>query len=434
MTDTGALSSDFKYRLLLDISRKTGRTFDLEEVLAELLEWLRMVVDYDAAGIFVLSQRTPVRTAPDLVIASAATVGFGTSASAEDAMMRFGRGIVGHVIATGEPVVARDVQQEPRYVIGRETTRSEIAVPIVANDHIIGALILESDGVAAYSQIHVEILEFFALGAAMSIEKAMLHHEVLQRQLIGAQLTLAREVQANLLPAAPPDLPGYDVAGLNLPTSEIGGDYYDYIPLPSGQLAVVIADVAGKGIPAALVMAGFRAALRTELRRNPEPAHLAGVLHHHVLESAGVSRFVTAVYAVLDPCSGALRYVNCGHNPPVVVRADGAYELLDSSGPALGLPIPVDFRCGTVVLRAGDTLVLYTDAVVELTDERDRDFGISGLVDALRRAGHRPAGDLLQAVIDETRQFSGSDGYRDDFTLVVVKRLGEICGCQGQVP
>jgi sigma-B regulation protein RsbU (phosphoserine phosphatase) len=427
MVDTGALSSDFKYRLLLDISQKTSRTFDLEEVLAELLKWLRMVVDYDAAGIFVLSRRTPIQADPEIVIAGAATVGFGSSASAEDAMMRFGRGIVGHVIATGEHVVARDVRTDPRYVRARDTTLSEIAVPIVANDHIIGALNLESDRVAAYSRIHVEILEFFAQGAAMSIEKAMLLREVLARQRIGVQLALAQQVQANLLPTAAPEVPGYDLAGINVPSSEIGGDYYDYIPLDGGRLAVVVADVAGKGIAAALVMAGFRAALRTELRRHFEPADLVGVLHQHVLESAGLSRFVTAVYAVLDPPCGTLCYVNCGHNPPIVLRASGAHDLLGSGGPPLGLSIPMAlaFECGRVTLGLGDALVLYTDAVVELTDARDEDFGTGRLVDALRRTAHRPARNMLQAVIDEIREFSGSDGYRDDFTLVVVKRLAE---------
>jgi hypothetical protein len=219
-------------------------------------------------------------------------------------MLRSGKGIIGHVVHTGEVVSAPDVRLDPRYVAGRQETRSELAVPIVSEAGVIGCLNVESDRLSAFSPADAELLQFFASAAALSIQKALLHRQVLEKQRIEAQLKVAHEVQSGLLPGAPPELPGYDIAAVNLPTWAIGGDYYDYVPLDGGRLGVVIADVSGKGIPAALIMATFRAALRTEIRRHAEMPEVAAQLNRVVLESRDASRFVTAVCGVLDVASG----------------------------------------------------------------------------------------------------------------------------------
>jgi sigma-B regulation protein RsbU (phosphoserine phosphatase) len=175
-----------------------------------------------------------------------ARVGFGAPRQ-DDAMLRSAEGIVGHVIRSGETVLANDVARDPRYLVGRPQTRAELAVPIVSNGRVVGALNLEADQVGAFTAADAEVLEFFASVAALSIEKVVLHHERLEKQRMEHQLGLAREVQKGLLPAALPSLPGDDVAAVQLPTWTIGGDYYDYIPQPDGRLGLVIADVSGKG-------------------------------------------------------------------------------------------------------------------------------------------------------------------------------------------
>jgi sigma-B regulation protein RsbU (phosphoserine phosphatase) len=331
-------------------------------------------------------------------------------------------GIVGHVIHTGEIVNAPDVRRDPRYVAGRAATRSELAVPIVSEAGTIGCLNVESDRPSFFTAADADLLEFFASAAALSIAKALLHRQVLETQRIEDQLKTAREVQSGLLPATPPDLPGYDVAAVNLPTWAIGGDYYDYVPLGGGRLGVVVADVSGKGIPAALIMATFRAALRTEMRRQANLPAVAAELNRVVLESRDASRFVTAVCAVLDPPSGRLDYVNCGHNPPLLLRGHGGHEMLRRGGPALGLLADEGFEAGSAVLDPGDCLFLYTDGVVEPADAKDAEFGVERLEGAVRGAMGRPAADALRAVIDATRAFSGREPYDDDFTLVVVRR------------
>jgi sigma-B regulation protein RsbU (phosphoserine phosphatase) len=416
------LPSELRYRLLLELSQRISRTLDLQAVLNDLLHVLRSAVAYDAAGVFVLNRAVPLlrHTGQD-VIAGMVQVGF-DDPQVDDPMLRSGKGIVGHVIHTGEIVNAPDVRGDTRYVAGRAATRSELAVPIVTEAGTIGCLNLESDRLSSFTAADTELVEFFASAAALSIAKALLHRQVLDKQRLEDQLAVAREVQAGLLPGAPPPLPGYDIAAANLPSHTIGGDYYDYVPLDGDRVGLVVADVSGKGIPAALIMAAFRAALRTEIRRRASLTVVAAQLNGAVLELRDASRFVTAVCAVLEATSGRVTYVNCGHNPPLVLRAGGGRETLRRGGAALGLFAGERFRAATVRLEPGDCLVLYTDGVVEPTDAGGAEFGVERLEAAIRAVSRRPASEALRSVIEDTQAFSGRDHYDDDFTLVVVRR------------
>ena len=424
MSELPSPDPEVRYRVLLTLSQEISRTLDLQEILDHLITALRSVVAYDAAGVFVLNRSVPLAgSGATNLIAGMASVGFGDRPRPDDPMLRSGRGIVGHVIQTGERVLAPDVRHDPRYVAGRPSTLSELAVPIVSNGEVIGALNVESDEPAAFTLADAGWLESFAVAAALSIEKAMLHRQVLQKQRLDQQLSLARSVQSSLLPARAPQVDGYDVAGVNLPSWEIGGDYFDFIPLDDGRLGLVIADVAGKGVAAALIMATFRAALRTELRRGGDIPGVVTALDRILLESMDSSRFVTAVYGILHPASGLFGYVNCGHNPPLLLRGDGRRELLTSARPALGMRGRWTAHPGTALLDPGDVLVLYTDGVVELNDAHEQEFGTDRLEAVVRRHASRSAHDIVQAVVEETRRHAKGDDFDDDFTLVVVKRV-----------
>jgi sigma-B regulation protein RsbU (phosphoserine phosphatase) len=423
MTTPAVPSAESRYRLFLRLSQEISRTIELPEVLAHLLEAVRSVVAYDAAGIFVLNRSVPLADHPrGHLIGGVATVGFAQEPTLDDPMLLSGQGIVGHVIRTGETVVTPDVSRDPRYVVGRDTTRSEVAVPIVSNQQVVGALNLESDRLGAFSAGDAEMLESFAVAAALSIEKALLHQQLIEKQRIEQQLKIAGDVQAALLPASAPDVPGYDMAGVNLPTWDIGGDYFDYLPLDGGRVGLVIGDVSGKGVPAALIMATFRAALRGGVQRDDDLRRIMIGLNDLLGESIGTARFVTAVYAVLDPDTGRLTYVNCGHNPPVILRADGGREALERGGPALGMWGTADFEVAETRLDPGDILVLYTDGVVELTDATDDEYGLHRLERVVREHARLAAADIVDRVTAATRAFADREGYADDFTLVIAKR------------
>jgi len=423
MPPAPTLSPEAKYRLLLKLSQEIGRTLDLQEVLRYLLESVRTAVAYDAAGVFVLNRSVQLgQEAGGRMIAGMAVVGFDDTPRDEDPMLRRGEGIIGHVISSGQTVIAPDVRQDPHYVEGRAGTLSEIAVPIVSGGGVIGALNLESSTLDAFSEADVEFLEFFAVAAAISIEKAVLHREMLEKHRIEQQLRIAKEVQSALLPSADPGLAGYDIAGTNVPSSEIGGDYFDYLPQPDGRLGVAIADVSGKGVPAALIMATFRAALRAQRVKDAPLDAIAARLNRILLDSMDTSRFVTAFYGLLEPLSGDFGFANCGHNPGLLLRRGGGRDMLPSGGPALGMWREASFTPGSASVRPGDTLVLYTDGVVEVTNPSGDMFGVDRLEEVIRRRSGDSSRDLVRAVVDTTRTFSGRPGYEDDFTLVIIRR------------
>jgi serine phosphatase RsbU (regulator of sigma subunit) len=426
MPPAPTLSPEAKYRLLLTLSQEIGRTLDLQEVLRHLLATLRTSVAYDAAGVFVLNRRVPLgQDSAHRMIAGMATVGFDDTPRDEDPMLRQGKGIIGHVVSTGQSVIASDVSQDPHYVQGRVLTRSEIAVPIMISGEVIGALNLESDMVDTYAEADLEFLEFFAVAAAISIEKAIVHLELVGKHRIEHQLAIAREVQSALLPARDPVVPGFEIGGINIPTWEIGGDYFDYLWEPDGRLAIALADVSGKGVPAALLMATFRAALRVQRQIDGGVGSTVAALNRVLLDSMDASRFVTAVYGVLAHETGEFDYVNCGHNPPLLLRAEGGCELLPGGGPALGMWDGAGFTARTATIDPGDTLVLYTDGVVEVADAGDCQFGVERLEQVVRDHAGDPVHVAVDAVVGATRAFSGRPAFDDDFTLVLVRRRAD---------
>ncbi len=418
------LTTETKYRLLLEISHKIRDTLDLEEILNHLLGMVQPVMDYDAAGIFVLNRDLvyPRHEKPKDIIAGVVWRGFDPHPPGADAMLSQGKGVIGYVIKTAECVVVPDVRLDSRYVEGRRGTLSQITVPIVRNHRAVGALHLESNTIAAYSDADIEVLRFFADAAAISIEKAMLHRQILENERVEKQLRVASEVQSRLLPGMPPDVPGYSIAGTCVSAFDIGGDYFDYFMLPDGRMGVVVADVSGKGIPAALIMGAFRALLRTQAQSDAGPADIAEKLNRLLPDFTGQSNFVTSVYGVLDPSDGRFKYANCGHTPPLLFRADGGTDELKYGGPLLGVLENVRYTAFEAVLARGDMLLLYTDGVIEVVNKEDEEFGVGRLVATVGRSLDLPVSEIIGEIVRATQDFSGLESYNDDFTLVIVRR------------
>jgi len=427
MTNRSTIPIERRYELLLEFSQRIRATLDLDEILEHLLDEVHSVVRYDAAGIFVLNRSLlPLRPGPRRhVVASVAERGFdGLPEERHDAVLLQGRGIIGRVIRSGETVILPDVRRDPDYIIGRRRTRSEVAIPILHQDQTIGALNLESDRLEAFGPDDIEILRFFADAAAIAIERAMLHRRLMDQRRIEDQLRIAQEVQSRLLPTGPPELAGYEIDGLCIPTFEIGGDYFDYIGLEDGRLALVIADVSGKGVPAALSMSAFRSIVRAHARLSLTPEELTRRLNTLVPEATAGSAYVTCVYGVLDATEGRFAYVNCGHNAPLLLRADGTIESLDRGGLPLGTFPDARLESGDVRMFAGDTLVFYTDGVVETTDAGVTGFfGLDRLLAALQAPPRPAVRGLLDRVVAATRAFARQDEFPDDFTLMGVRRL-----------
>ena len=245
-----------------------------------------------------------------------------------------------------------------------------------------------------------------------------------ERSRLESELSVARQIQARLLPAGPPDIPGLEIAGLSESAREVGGDYYDHVDLGDGRALLVIADVSGKGVPAALLMSGFRASLMSQDLPRIELTRLVTRLNDFVVRSVRPGRFVTAFVGVLDGRSGRLEYVNAGHNPPLALRAVGGHEPLTTGGLLLGVDPAAAFGRGETALEPGDLLMLYTDGVTEGADAAGDMWGEERLLATLRRCSSDACAAIVATVAAEVRTFEGDSGPADDVTLLAARRVG----------
>jgi sigma-B regulation protein RsbU (phosphoserine phosphatase) len=421
------LTAEERNRLLVRIAHELDGTLNLEHLLGRLLDTLGEAVGYDAAGFFVLNREEvfPGYGVSWRKIAATVRRGFDGPIDDVDRLLALGQGLVGHVLKTGEPAVAPDVALDPRYVTGRASTRSELAVPVFAGGRLVAVLNLESDSLGAYDLSDAETIRLFADAAAVAVEKAVLYRLFVQRERLEEQLRLALEAGREERSDAWPGIPGWDAAGCSRPRYEVGGDYYDQIPLADGRLGLVVADVSGKGSLAAMTLTTFRAILRTQVEGEPEPVRTAAAANRLLRDRVAPTEYVTAVYGVLDPAKGHLDYSNCGHAPPIHVFADGRFTKLTTGGPPLGLLAGARYLSGDVTLKPGDLLLLFTDGVVEAEDPSGREFGVDRLAQVASAVRRLPCAEIVDAIVRETAEFCESAEYADDFTLLALKRLPE---------
>ena len=244
----------------------------------------------------------------------------------------------------------------------------------------------------------------------------------IERQRTEDELALARRIQARLLPTGPPAVAGLELAGTSEPAREVGGDYYDYLPLGDGRVALVIADVSGKGVGAALLMSAFRASLLSQDLAAAGLAEVVGRLNQFLHRSVEPGRFVTAFLGVLDGRSGRLAYCNAGHNAPLVLHAAGPVTRLETGGLVLGFLEHSLYETGEIVLQPGERLVLFTDGVTEAADESDEQWGEERLIELLGRTAASPCAGTVARIVAEVRRFEGARGAADDVTLIVARR------------
>jgi sigma-B regulation protein RsbU (phosphoserine phosphatase) len=404
-----------KLRLIVEISRKISTATELKEVLDFILDAARKEIDYDAAGIFLFDEESQTAMC-------AAGRGYRESFSIVAPFDRL-PGIVGWVISTGESVIAAEVEDNPHYLNLREETHSQLTVPITGADKVLGAFNLESDRADAFTEKDLEWLAVLATQVAISIERARLHQELLEKRRLDEELRIAREVQLSLLPTSAPKLDGLDIAGINIPSRNIGGDYYDFIPIVSGHLGIVIADVAGKGVPASLIMASFRAFLRAEIRNNYSIHTIFAKVNNLLSEILQPHQFVTAFYGVLDLEQRRFTFSNAGHNPPMLLRPDGKWRRLTSGGVVLGIFEGASYDQGVIDLMPGDLFVLYTDGLIEAENKAGQMFGDKRLERLVRANMHLPADELCETIYQEMRRFTKESRLDDDTTIVIAKVL-----------
>ncbi len=315
-----------------------------------------------------------------------------------------------------------------RKSILQHSVRSMIAAPLQTQDAVIGLLYVDLTNLTRFfTRDDLNLLTVMANIAAIRIEHAHLIEVEAAERVHSRELAQAADIQRKLLPGVPPVFAGLELSGYNLQCRTVGGDYFDYLPYGEGKLALAVGDVAGKGMPAALLMASLQAHTRaiTELggELGGDPASVVAKLNRAITRCTPDNRFVTFFLAVFDQRASTLTYCNAGHNPPLLIRSDGSIERLEEGGMVLGLFAGASFEDRTVPFDAGDFLILYSDGVVEACPSNgDEEFGEERLVRIAGGCGSLELPRVTERVIEALRAWSGDGSFADDVTVVLARR------------
>ncbi|WP_428937349.1 SpoIIE family protein phosphatase [Fontivita pretiosa] len=317
----------------------------------------------------------------------------------------------------------RNMATDPRVLYPadaqREGIASFLAVGMRYQGKPIGVLRLYTETEQTFSQLRINLLKAVAAQAAAAIENARLLDETLQAEALEKQVRMAAEVQQRMIPQQPPQVPGIDLAAVYVPCFELGGDFYDFIPLPYDNVGLVIADVAGKGVPASLIMASVRAALRAQVDNVYYLYEVIRRLNIMLHRDSKPTEFVTLFYGVLDANNRRLTYCNAGHPPGLLLR-DGQVTELRSDNMVLGVDPDEAYTQSIVDLRSGDLLLLYTDGLADAMNFENQTFGRQRIIEAFKKGGDT-AETVAQNILWEMRRFVGLTRRTDDVTMIVAK-------------
>lgn len=342
--------------------------------------------------------------------------------------VRISRTIMNEVIENGKSVLTSDAQQDPRFAsqtLILQGIRSVLAVPLSVDEHDVFGIIYADSPTSAttFKTEHLDILTTLASVASIRVENASLLDERINRERMERELELATEIQQRFQPSGPPSVDGYEFQGISFSCYEIGGDYYDFIPRADGTMLVALGDVSGKGTAAALLMSSLHAAIHGQVAAKTPLEDAVVSVNQYLAENTPSNRFVTLFIAELDPATGKLRYINAGHNPPLIGRTDGSVEQLTSGGLPLGMMVMAEYEVGEVLLNNGDVLIVYSDGVSEANNLAEEEFGLERLIDVLKTNLSQSAAAIRDKVESALSQFTGTAPANDDITLVIVKKL-----------
>ena len=343
-------------------------------------------------------------------------------------VMKKGQGVAGWIAAKRRGVIIDDCSRDRRhtFMVDQKThfqTRSLLGVPVIMGGRLLGVLEAVNKLRGKFTQADLRLLAKMAAFLAIPLQNAVLIRQMLEKEKIEKELQIARSIQQSFLLQDPVAFPGLDIAFLNIPSTEVGGDYYEIMPLNEREIVFSINDVAGHGIPASLLMAVFRSSFVHHLRHSGDIASTIGYLNRLLAETTDANLYVTSFTCRIDAAAGGLEYINAGHPPPLVVRG-GDILLLDSGGMAVGMFAAAEHPLARFSLEPGDILVFYTDVVVEAGNEKHEEYSRERLAAAVVARRLLPAAALQAALIEDLKNFCRRGEFADDVTLMIVKYLG----------
>ena len=330
--------------------------------------------------------------------------------------LKIGReGMVGYVASTGQLRYAPDVREDQYYVGCQASTLSEVAIPLRVGEHLVGVFTASHPEVDGFPRQQLRILQALCDHVAVAVHNARrFQSERAERAVMDREAQEARTIQQALLPKSSPYIPGFVVSGLSVPARAVGGDWYDFIPFPDGRWGLVLADVSGKGTAAALLMSATRGVFRSLAEACCTPGEVLARLNELLVNDFPAGKFVTMVYAVLNPSTREVVFANAGHLLPLFIDKLGEHFLDTERGLPLGLSCG-DYSETHITLSEGSRLVFYSDGITEAEDANGEEYGLRRLAEHAAR----PEASAV-TIVDDVRSFANGNGVRDDASVVFV--------------
>ncbi len=341
---------------------------------------------------------------------------------------RISTAVRSRVLETGASVLVCDTSADEalreRRSIVEQDVRSLIAVPLQTGKEIIGIIYVDSPSILRpFTRDDLNLLTVMANVAAVRIEHTRLAEMERARQIMARDLDQAAEIQQGYLPSVAPKVPGLDLAGHNAACRTVGGDYYDFFPYEDGRVAMVLGDVSGKGMPASLLMMGLQARVQALAEQPSDLASVVARLNRLTCANCPANRFITLFFCVLDSQTGELVWCNAGHNPPVLMRANGKHELLRGGGPVIGIIPEMEYSEYRIQLEPGDTLVIYSDGVTEAANSQNDEFETDRLAETIRLSRHMTASQIVESIRMAVAAHVDGAPQSDDITIIAAKRV-----------
>jgi sigma-B regulation protein RsbU (phosphoserine phosphatase) len=400
-------------QLLNEISRELSSVLVLNELLRKIGALVRRLINYDRFAILLADEHTQTFNTVISVKQNQSTP--------DKASVPFGKGIVGAAAASRQPVLVADVTKDSRYISTNSETRSELAIPLVHRDRVIGVVDLESSAVGAFSEDHVRIFSTLGPQVAIAIENARLYERAVRSEArMERDLDRAREIQMHLMPTPSPTIQGLEVRARFRPARELGGDLYDFLSYGKERHVLAIGDVSGKGAPAALYGAMAMGILRSLAPQRLMAPEMLKKLNILLLERKIEGHFITLTYCVWEPRTKVLKLANAGMPLPVLVRK-GKVHAIRVEGVPLGLLDHVEYQETSLTLQKGDVLALFSDGLVEAANAQLEEFGNRRLETLFREHSQQTLDEIIEKVFEAIGKFEQGRPPRDDQTILVVR-------------
>ncbi len=419
-SDLVKIKSDYKSLAVLnEVSKALVLHQPLNELLERVMELISEYMPMDR-GVLMIKEGNPPQLIPKVIRIN--------NRSLAQKKIQVSQSIINLVLDKHSSVLTTDALADPRFMMKDSVIKSNIhsamCVPLWNNKEIIG--VIYSDRISLvdqFSQDDLRLLTLLSNLAAVKIENARLIEKAIEQEKMEKELALAAGIQKDFLPKGNPVCEKFDIAGTNIPCYQVGGDYYDFITIDPCRLGVIVADVSGKGISASLLMASLRAALHSEVHPKFRLAEMAAKLNDFVHRSSAINMFITFFFCELDMNTGQFRYINAGHNPPLLIKKGGKVERLEASGFCLGMFPSVSYDIKEAGFHPGDCVVFYTDGITETRNRNNEEYGEKRLINFMKKNVKQSASMIVGKVCQEMAAFSTGVPPLDDMTFIVVKRV-----------